>query len=106
MGSGWPFMPTARTALRPSMMAETGVEIVMPSTLVLSNWSAPLRTPARRSSAGRLAPSQRALPAYGPPTSLETQTSVMSASVSGCRSRSAKLSSTGRSTIPLICSVH
>ena len=30
-GSGWPFMPTASSASRPSMIAVSGVEMVIPS---------------------------------------------------------------------------
>jgi len=41
-----------------------------------------------------------------PPTWFETHTSVMSASVSGIFSSSAKVSSTGRSTMPSIVSVQ
>ncbi len=106
-GAAAPFMPTATSALRPSMIVSTGVEIVIPS-------APPRRAPGRRragcppgaSSAGRLAPSHRALPAYGPPTSLETQTRVMSCSMSGSPSRSANVSSISRSTMPVMRSVQ
>ena len=70
--------------------------MVIPSVAEESTWSAPACTPARRSSAGSDAPSHRALPAYVPPTWFETQTRVMSVSVSGIRSSSAKLSSISR----------
>ena len=79
--------------------------MVMPSAADRT-WPAPARIPARRSSAAKGAPSHRALPAYGPPTWFDTHTRVMSASVSGIASRSAKLISSGRATMPSIRSVQ
>jgi hypothetical protein len=66
-----------------------GVPQVQPSTDRLSSWSAPDRMPASSSSGPSRTPVQRALPTYGPPTSFETQVSVMSRSTSGIASRSA-----------------
>ena len=62
-GSGCPFMPTAISAFRPSRIACSGVEIVMPSVPVDSTWSAPALIPARRSRPASGTPSQRAFPA-------------------------------------------
>ena len=61
-GSGWPFIPTASSAFGPSMMAVRGVEMVIPSVAADSTWSAPARTPARRSSPASGTPSHLALP--------------------------------------------
>jgi hypothetical protein len=88
------------------MIVSTGVEMVIPSAAEDSTWSAPARTPARRSRSASGTPSQRALPLYVPPTWFDTQTRVMSASVSGILSRSAKLISSSRPTIPSIFSVQ
>ena len=88
------------------MIAASGVEMVIPSAADDSTWSALARAPARRSSPASGTPSQRALPLYVPPTSFETQTRVMSASVSGIRSNSPKVTSSSRSTIPSIRSVQ
>ena len=67
MGSGWPFMPTASSALGPcklgpSMMAATGVEMVIPSVEVDRTWFVPAFTPALRSSPASGTPSHLALP--------------------------------------------
>src|SRR5215467_4624635 len=77
VGSGLPFIPMASSASLPSIAVCTGVPDVNPSEDVQYSWSAPALIPASRGSAPRLVPSQRALPTYGPPTSLETQVRVM-----------------------------
>ena len=56
--------------------------MVSPSTLVDFTASAPCCTPASRRRSAIGTPIQRALPAYGPPTSLDTQVRVMSRSIS------------------------
>jgi hypothetical protein len=106
IGSVWPFIATASMDCLPSRTDSVGVPMVMPSMDVDRIWSAPLCTPARRSSGASGVPSQRALPQYEPPTGFETQVSVRSCSSSGIRSRSSKLISNGRSTIPWIFSIH
>ncbi len=99
-GSGSPFMATASIASRPSVTADVGVLQVQPSTERLRTCSAPACTPASSSSGASRTPVQRAVPTYGPPTSLDTQVRVMSRSTSGRRSRSSKDSVSGRSTMP------
>lgn len=111
-GSGSPFMPRASIASRPSMTVSTGVPMVMPSTERVMIWLAgPPRdggfTPASRSRSASRTPIHRALPTYGPPTSLDTQVRVMSRSMISRRNRSLKLSVTGRSTpLPWILSLQ
>ncbi len=102
-GSGSPFIPTASIASRPSMTSSTGVPSVMPSTDRATSWSAgpPRRgglTPASRSRSARRTPIQRALPTYGPPTSLDTHVRVMSRSINSRASRSWNVYVTGRVT--------
>ena len=87
-GSGAPFMPTANSASRPSLSAASGVEALKPSELPESTMSASGRTPARRSTSITGTPSQVALPASVPPTSLETHVRVSTRSTSGSPSRS------------------
>jgi hypothetical protein len=62
--------------------------MVMPSWDRHSSWSLPERIPFSRSSAPSGTPIQRAVPASPPPTSLETQVSVMSRSMTSSRSNS------------------
>ena len=99
-------MATASSAFRPSMTVSIGVPQVHPSAEVLRIWSAPRLTRASRSRAARLAPSHRALPTYGPPTWLDTQARVMSASVSGRFSSWSKVMSSSRSTRPCTRRCH
>ena len=87
-GSGSPFMPTASKAFRPSRSTSSGVEAVNPSALLDSTMSAPGSGRARSSTCRIGSPSQRALPARSPPTALDTQVKVTSAST-----RSASMSS-------------
>ncbi len=70
-------MPTASSASRPSVSAAAACEAVKPSELRDSTMSAPGWTPARSSRAATGTPSHCALPASVPPTSFETQVSVI-----------------------------
>ncbi len=82
-------MPSTSIALLPGAMIEaTGVPQVQPSTLRVASWSAPGRTPASRNRSGNETPMKFDVEMYGPPTSFDTQTSVMVFSTSGRRSRS------------------
>ena len=100
MGSGSPFMATASSASRPSMIADTGDPHVQPSAEVLKSCVAPGCTPASSSRSASRAPRQTALPTSEPPTSFDTHDSVTSRSIIGRARRSAKVSSSSRSTIP------
>ena len=62
--------------------------------------SAPARTPASRRMSAIGTPIQRALPTYGPPTSLETQVRVTSRSTSRRARMSSKPRSSSLSTRP------
>ena len=95
-------MPIARSALRPSRASSVGKPAVNPSTETPTIWVAPSCTPARSSSRASGTPSQRALPMRCPPTSLDTQAMVTSASTSSSASRSSKFRLSGRSTIPVM----
>ncbi len=68
------------------MTTFVGAPIVIPSTEVMNNWSASACTPASRSTSARRTPSHRAVLISGPPTSLDTQHSVIQRSMSGRRS--------------------
>jgi hypothetical protein len=74
--------------------------MVMPSAERATTWSAPGSMPISRSNGASGTPSQRAVPMYGPPTSLETQLRVMSRSIRGRLSRSVKDSSVSLPTMP------
>ena len=106
MGSGWPFMPMATMASRPSVTAASGVPAVNPSALVDSRASASSCTPASSSSSDRSTPSQVALPARSPPTGLDTHVSVIRRSTSRRLSRSVKVTSISLSTIPWMRRLH
>ena len=99
-GRGWPFIPIASIASRPSITTDTGEPAVQPSDERLTNWSEPAATPASASRSRSGTPIQRAEPAYWPPTSLDTQVRVMSRSIIGRARRSAKLRRSSRSTMP------
>ena len=86
-GSGSPFMPKASIASSTSRALRVGAPIVMPSSDRHSSWSLPGRIPFSRSRAASGTPIHRALPASAPPTSLETQVSVMSRSMTSARPR-------------------
>ena len=103
-GSASPFIPMAIIASRPSVATFSGVLIVMPSTSVDRIWSAVSPTPAMSSRSVRRTPSQRAPPTYGPPTSLETQVSVMSRSIRSILVRSSNEKVCSFSTSPSITS--
>ena len=100
MGSGSPFIATASSASRPSMIAATGEPHVQPSADVLNSCVAPGCTPTSSSRSASSAPRQTALPTSEPPTSFDTHESVTSRSTMGRARRSAKVSSISRSTIP------
>ena len=88
IGSGSPFIPMASSACRSgSVSASSGVPAVKPSSLVESTMSAPACGPASASRSRIGKPSQRALPARSPPTSLDTQVSVAMCSTSGLAAR-------------------
>ena len=85
-GSGSPFIPNASIASSTSSAERVGVPMVMPSverqtSCVLSAW-----IPFSRRMAPSGTPSHRAVPARTPPTSLETQVSVTSRSITSSRS--------------------
>ena len=62
--------------------------------------SAPARAPARASRSATRTPCQPALPTRLPPTSFETQASVIHRSICGIASRSAQSMVSGRCTMP------
>ena len=85
-GSGSPFMPKASIASSTSSAARVGVPMVMPSVERQTSCVLSDRMPFSRRRAPSGTPSQRALPARTPPTSLETQVSVTSRSIRSSRS--------------------
>ena len=100
-GSGSPFMPTARMASSPSSVSDSsGVPAVNPSTLRDRTMSAPDCGPARRSTSRTGTPSHVALPSSSPPTSFDTHVRVIAYSSSPMPTRSSKVSSIRRSTMP------
>lgn len=111
-GSGSPFIPRASIESRPSMTSSTGLPMVIPSTERATSWWAgpPFDgglTPHWRRRSARRTPIHRALPTYGPPTSFETQASVMFRSISGMRSSCANDTFASRVTpLPWIRSRH
>ena len=86
-GSGSPFIPKASIASSTSSALRVGAPIVIPSSDRHSSWSLPGRIPFSRSRDASGTPIHRALPTSAPPTSLETQVSVMSRSITSARSK-------------------
>ena len=101
-GSGSPFMPIARIALRSSCSTESGVPAVNPSMLRESTMSAPAVGIARFNSSRIGYPSHRALPIRSPPTSFDTHVRVVTLSSSGRPISSSQVSSTSFSTSPVM----
>ena len=81
-------MATASIESRPSRTGSVATPMVIPLTSRITIWSAPTWMPALRKMGARSVPCQRALPMKLPPTASETQVSVMSRSIMGCRIRS------------------
>ena len=87
-GSGSPFIPNASIASSTSSAERVGAPMVMPSVGAAHSWCCPGRIPFSRRMAPSGTPSHRAVPASTPPTSLETQVSVTSRSITSSRSNS------------------
>ncbi|MCY1367570.1 hypothetical protein D9M69_545130 [compost metagenome] len=100
MGSGSPFMATASIALRSSIIAASGVPQVQPSSEVCRTASASGWGPASARIAASRTPLHQALPIRSPPTSLDTQLSVIQSSVISRETRSRNDSRSSRSTMP------
>ena len=89
-GSGSPFIPIASIASSTSSAERVGAPIVIPSTDRQTSCVLAVRTPFSRRNAPSGTPSQRAVPARSPPTSLETQVRVTSRSMRSARSYSSR----------------
>ena len=82
------------------MTTWVGAPIVMPSIDVMYSWSQSRWMPASRNRSASRVPSHRALLINGPPTTFETQHSVIQRSIIGRASRSLYVRVIGRSTMP------